>query len=161
MVLIGAGQGLAFAPLTSFGIRCPAADAGAASGLVNTAHQLGMPRARHRWSRPQPPSPSGGPVAGHLAAQATAVLTTGSVLLPLALGHHSGPRPARRSPRPARAANSRPCPHRRLCPPLNRLSTPIPGLHGKSLSAVSCLSEADKPFIPLKPSVQQYLRKNR
>lgn len=43
MVLIGAGQGLAFAPLTSFGIvDVPAEDAGAASGLVNTAHQLGM-----------------------------------------------------------------------------------------------------------------------
>ena len=43
MVLIGAGQGLAFAPLTSFGIAgVPGADAGAASGLVNTAHQLGM-----------------------------------------------------------------------------------------------------------------------
>ncbi|SES11540.1 drug resistance transporter, EmrB/QacA subfamily [Pedococcus cremeus] len=42
MVLIGAGQGLAFAPLTSFGIAgAHAADAGAASGLVNTAHQLG------------------------------------------------------------------------------------------------------------------------
>lgn len=43
MVLIGAGQGLAFAPMTSLGIvDVPAADAGAASGLVNTAHQLGM-----------------------------------------------------------------------------------------------------------------------
>ena len=43
MLLIGAGQGLAFAPLTSFGIVGVArADAGAASGLVNTAHQLGM-----------------------------------------------------------------------------------------------------------------------
>src|SRR3954453_4621239 len=43
MVLIGAGQGLAFAPLTSFGIvGVRAEDAGAASGLVNTAHQLGM-----------------------------------------------------------------------------------------------------------------------
>ena len=43
MVLIGAGQGLAFAPLTSFGIvGVRADDAGAASGLVNTAHQLGM-----------------------------------------------------------------------------------------------------------------------
>jgi EmrB/QacA subfamily drug resistance transporter len=42
MVLIGIGQGLAFAPLTSFGIAgTKAADAGAASGLVNTAHQLG------------------------------------------------------------------------------------------------------------------------
>jgi EmrB/QacA subfamily drug resistance transporter len=43
MVLIGAGQGMAFAPLTSFGIvAVPAEDAGAASGMVNTAHQLGM-----------------------------------------------------------------------------------------------------------------------
>jgi len=43
MVLIGAGQGLAFAPLTSSGIAgVDAADAGAASGVVNTAHQLGM-----------------------------------------------------------------------------------------------------------------------
>jgi hypothetical protein len=43
MVLIGAGQGLAFAPLTSFGIvGVRGEDAGAASGLINTAHQLGM-----------------------------------------------------------------------------------------------------------------------
>ena len=43
MVLIGAGQGLAFAPLTSFGLAgVRGQDAGAASGLVNTAHQLGM-----------------------------------------------------------------------------------------------------------------------
>ena len=43
MMLIGGGQGLAFAPLTSAGIAgVPAGDAGAASGLVNTAHQLGM-----------------------------------------------------------------------------------------------------------------------
>jgi hypothetical protein len=43
MVLIGAGQGLAFAPLTSAGIAGVATeDAGAASGMVNTFHQLGM-----------------------------------------------------------------------------------------------------------------------
>jgi EmrB/QacA subfamily drug resistance transporter len=42
MILIGAGQGLAFAPLTAAGISgVTAADAGAASGLVNTFHQLG------------------------------------------------------------------------------------------------------------------------
>ncbi|MDF2442857.1 MAG: hypothetical protein JWR01_1060 [Subtercola sp.] len=42
MVLIGLGQGLTFAPLTSFGIQgVRAEDAGAASGLLNTAHQLG------------------------------------------------------------------------------------------------------------------------
>jgi len=43
MILVGAGQGLAFAPLTNAGLAGVApADAGAASGLVNTAHQLGM-----------------------------------------------------------------------------------------------------------------------
>jgi EmrB/QacA subfamily drug resistance transporter len=43
MILIGVGQGLAFAPLTSAGIAgVDARDAGAASGLVNTFHQLGM-----------------------------------------------------------------------------------------------------------------------
>ncbi|MCW2497283.1 MFS transporter [Jatrophihabitans sp.] len=42
MLLIGAGQGMAFAPLTSAGISgVTGEDAGAASGLVNTAHQLG------------------------------------------------------------------------------------------------------------------------
>jgi EmrB/QacA subfamily drug resistance transporter len=42
MVSIGAGQGLAFAPLTSAGIAgVTGRDAGAASGLVNTFHQLG------------------------------------------------------------------------------------------------------------------------
>jgi EmrB/QacA subfamily drug resistance transporter len=42
MMLIGAGQGLAFAPLTSAGIAgVTGDDAGAASGLVNTFHQLG------------------------------------------------------------------------------------------------------------------------
>ena len=39
MILIGAGQGLAFAPLTSAGIAgTEASDAGAASGLVNVFH---------------------------------------------------------------------------------------------------------------------------
>jgi EmrB/QacA subfamily drug resistance transporter len=42
MVLIGTGQGLAFAPMTTAGVAGVAtADSGAASGLVNTAHQLG------------------------------------------------------------------------------------------------------------------------
>ena len=42
MVLIGAGQGFAFAPLTSFGLAgVSPQEAGAASGLVNTFHQLG------------------------------------------------------------------------------------------------------------------------
>lgn len=42
MVLIGLGQGLLLAPLTAAGVAGVAAeDAGAASGMVNVAHQLG------------------------------------------------------------------------------------------------------------------------
>ncbi|WP_328396172.1 MFS transporter [Nocardia sp. NBC_00416] len=42
MMLIGAGQGLAFGPLTASGIAgVDAARAGAASGVVNSVHQLG------------------------------------------------------------------------------------------------------------------------
>ena len=42
LVLIGLGQGVAFGPLTAAGIAgAKVEDAGAASGLVNTAHQLG------------------------------------------------------------------------------------------------------------------------
>jgi EmrB/QacA subfamily drug resistance transporter len=42
LVLIGAGQGFAFGPLTASGIAgVRGQDAGAASGLVNAAHQLG------------------------------------------------------------------------------------------------------------------------
>jgi sugar phosphate permease len=42
MLLIGAGQGGALAPLTSAGVSgVPAEDAGAAGGVVNVAHQLG------------------------------------------------------------------------------------------------------------------------
>jgi predicted MFS family arabinose efflux permease len=42
MLLIGIGQGGSLGPLTTFGIAGVAAkDAGAASGLINTAHQLG------------------------------------------------------------------------------------------------------------------------
>ena len=41
-MLLGVGMGVAFTPLTSAGIAGVAAeDAGAASGLVNVAHQLG------------------------------------------------------------------------------------------------------------------------
>lgn len=42
MVLLGVGQGLTLSPLTVAGIAgVPANAAGAASGLVNVAHQLG------------------------------------------------------------------------------------------------------------------------
>lgn len=42
LILLGFGMGLAFAPLTSVAmLGVPTAEAGAASGLVNAAHQLG------------------------------------------------------------------------------------------------------------------------
>jgi len=42
MILVGAGQGLAFGPLTASGLaRVAPAMAGAASGVVNSVHQLG------------------------------------------------------------------------------------------------------------------------
>ncbi|KRN82127.1 drug H(+) antiporter [Pediococcus ethanolidurans] len=42
MILIGAGQGAALSPLTTAGIaQIDAQDAGAASGIVNVAHQVG------------------------------------------------------------------------------------------------------------------------
>jgi EmrB/QacA subfamily drug resistance transporter len=86
MVLIGAGQGLAFAPLTSFGIiGAPASDAGAASGLVNTFHQVGTCLGLGVAVAAASAVPAAGPATAHLAAQVCAALTTGSVLLLLAL----------------------------------------------------------------------------
>jgi len=86
MVLIGAGQGLAFAPLTSFGIiGAPAADAGAASGLLNTFHQVGTCLGLAIAVAAAATVPAG-PATAHLAAQVSAALSTGSVLLLLALG---------------------------------------------------------------------------
>jgi EmrB/QacA subfamily drug resistance transporter len=42
MILIGIGQGLAFAPMTTFGVHgVTLKDTGAASGLVNVSHQIG------------------------------------------------------------------------------------------------------------------------
>jgi len=79
MVLIGAGQGLAFAPLTSFGIAgVVSEDAGAASGLVNTAHQLGMATGLAILVA------GSADVAG-LAAQVSTALTWGTGLLTLCL----------------------------------------------------------------------------
>ncbi|MDQ0620536.1 MFS transporter [Arthrobacter globiformis] len=86
MVLIGAGQGLAFAPLTSFGIiGAPASDAGAASGLVNTFHQVGTCLGLGIAVAAAATVPAGGPATAHLAAQVSLALTTGSVLLLLSL----------------------------------------------------------------------------
>jgi EmrB/QacA subfamily drug resistance transporter len=85
MVLIGAGQGLAFAPLTSFGIiGAPAADAGAASGLLNTFHQIGTCLGLAVAVAAAASVPAS-PATAHLAAQVSAALTVGSVLLLMAL----------------------------------------------------------------------------
>jgi EmrB/QacA subfamily drug resistance transporter len=79
MVLIGAGQGLAFAPMTSTGIAGTSADdAGAASGLVNTFHQMGSSLGLGVLVA----TASG---AASLPAGVSAALTAGSVLLALAL----------------------------------------------------------------------------
>lgn len=84
MVLIGAGQGLAFAPLTSFGIiGAPAADAGAASGLVNTFHQVGTCLGLGIAVAAAATAPAGGSAAAHVAAQVGLALGASSILLAL------------------------------------------------------------------------------
>lgn len=86
MVLVGAGQGLAFAPLTNAGIAgVPPADAGAASGLVNTAHQLGMALGLGILVAVSARAGTGleGPAA--VAEQVSAALTGSGVMLALAL----------------------------------------------------------------------------
>ena len=87
MVLIGAGQGLTFAPLTSAGIAgATARDAGAASGLVNTFHQVGMAFGLGVLVAVAAHASAGGAnTAARLAAQVSAALTAGSILLALAL----------------------------------------------------------------------------
>ena len=76
MAVTGIGHGLAFAPMTSAGLAgVDARDAGAASGLVNAAHQLGSALRRH---------PRRGISCGR-DQRSTAALTGGSVLLAAAL----------------------------------------------------------------------------
>jgi predicted MFS family arabinose efflux permease len=83
MVLIGAGQGLAFAPLTSAGIAgVTADDAGAASGLVNTFHQLGSALGLAVLvAVAATAGPGRGTHAAALTAHVQAALTAGSCLL--------------------------------------------------------------------------------
>lgn len=87
MVLIGAGKGLAFAPLTAAGITgVSAGEAGAASGLVNTAHQLGSALGLGILVAL---SASGGAALGDpadaLAAHVSAALSGGTLLLGVGL----------------------------------------------------------------------------
>jgi predicted MFS family arabinose efflux permease len=86
MALIGAGQGLAFAPLTNAGIAGVAPrDAGAASGLVNTAHQLGTALGLAVLAAVAVRAGTGlsGPAA--VTQHVRAVLTGSSVMVALAL----------------------------------------------------------------------------
>ncbi|MEU9780691.1 MFS transporter [Streptomyces phaeochromogenes] len=85
MVLIGAGQGLVLAPLTSSGVDGVApADVGAASGLVNTVHQIGSALSLSILTAVAA-SVSTGHAAADIAARSGAALTGSAVLLALAL----------------------------------------------------------------------------
>ncbi|RFC77516.1 MFS transporter [Streptomyces sp. AcE210] len=84
MVLIGAGQGLVLAPLTSSGVDGVApADAGAASGLVNTVHQIGSALSLSILTAVAA-SISTGHETADIAARSGAALTGSAVLLALA-----------------------------------------------------------------------------
>lgn len=87
MLLIGAGQGLAFAPMTSFGIAGTAhEDAGAASGVVNTFHQVGMSLGLGVLVAITAASDTSGATArAALAGEVSAALTAGTGFLIAAL----------------------------------------------------------------------------
>jgi len=85
MLLLGAGQGIGFAPLTAAGVtRVEPRDAGAAAGAVNVAHQLGGALGVSIMVAVATIGiPDTGPTA--IAAEASTGLATGAVLLTLAL----------------------------------------------------------------------------
>lgn len=87
MLLLGAGQGLAFAPMTSIGIAgVSTADAGAASGIVNTFHQVGMSLGLGILVAVAAASDTPGAApAVALSGEVTAALTGASILLGIAL----------------------------------------------------------------------------
>ncbi|NEM92165.1 MFS transporter [Galbitalea soli] len=86
MVLIGSGQGFTFAPLTAAGIAgTTSADAGAASGAVNTFHQVGSSLGLGVLVSLAAVAPSDGSARAVITAQAEVALTGGSGLLLLAL----------------------------------------------------------------------------
>ncbi|MER7792558.1 MFS transporter [Streptomyces sp. NPDC097640] len=85
MLLIGAGQGLTLAPLTSSGVDGVApADAGAGSGLVNTVHQIGSALSLSILTAAAA-AVSTGHAAADIAARSGAALTGSAVLLALAV----------------------------------------------------------------------------
>ncbi|MFI5961173.1 MFS transporter [Streptomyces asoensis] len=85
MLVIGAGQGLALAPMTSSGVDGAAPeDAGAASGLVNTVHQVGSALALSILTAAAA-TVSTGHSAADVAARTATALTGSAVLLALAV----------------------------------------------------------------------------
>lgn len=87
MALIGVGQGLAFAPMTSAGLaEVDASDAGAASGLINTFHQLGSALGLGILATTAAAAvPAGASGTAALVDRVDAALTGGTVLLAGAL----------------------------------------------------------------------------
>ncbi|MGY4858773.1 MFS transporter [Cryobacterium sp. AP23] len=86
MVLIGFGQGLAFAPMTAAGVAgIEPRDAGAGSGLVNVAHQLGGSLGLAVLVAVSAGVTGGGDGTAAVAQEASAALTTGALLLALSL----------------------------------------------------------------------------
>lgn len=116
MVLIGAGQGAALGPFTAAGIAgVTAEDAGAASGLVNVAHQLGGSLGLSVLVTVFAAAGATGLTANALLAhRVSAALTAGSGMLVLAFGLVVAlivrPAGARKSaaPRPAAVTGSPP-----------------------------------------------------
>ncbi|MFE9448612.1 MFS transporter [Streptomyces sp. NPDC006739] len=85
MVIIGAGQGLTLAPVTSSGVDGVAPeDAGAGSGLVNTVHQIGSALALSILTAAAA-TVSTGHTAIDIAARSGTALTGSAVLLVLAV----------------------------------------------------------------------------
>ncbi|MBD7952999.1 MFS transporter [Stenotrophomonas sp. Sa5BUN4] len=85
MVLIGAGQGLCFGPLTAAGVvGTTRQDAGAASGVVNVAHQLGSSAGLGAMAALATAAQAGGSGAAAAARGVSAALQGGTVLLGLA-----------------------------------------------------------------------------
>ncbi len=87
MVILGIGAGAAFTPLTASGVAgVPAQDAGAASGLVNVAHQLGGSLGLGVLVTVfAAAAPSGLDARELLAHRVSTSLTAGAVMLALAL----------------------------------------------------------------------------